>query len=50
MSDEKEFKHCGECSEKKKALCSEFRTCLGGKGKKTAKKGDKKPVGKGTYG
>lgn len=46
MAEEKEFKHCGDCPKKKKALCSKFRTCLGEKGKQ----GDKKPVGKGTYG
>ncbi len=43
-----EFKHCDGCPEKKKALCGKFRTCLA-EGSKS-KKGDKKPVKKGTYG
>ena len=41
-----EFKTCPECPENKKALCTKFKTCLNEKGKK----GDKKPVRKGTYG
>jgi len=44
------FKHCEGCPEKKKALCAKFRTCLSEKGKGEAKKGEKKPVKKGTYG
>jgi len=48
MEKDAKFKHCGECSEKKKALCAKFGTCLA-EGSKS-KKGDKKPVRKGTYG
>ena len=45
------FKHCEGCPEKKKALCAKFRTCLSEKPKDgKAKKGEKKPVKKGTYG
>jgi len=43
-----EFKPCEGCPENKKALCSKFKTCLGKKAE--GKKGDKKPVKKGTYG
>jgi hypothetical protein len=41
-----EFKPCEGCPDKKKALCTKFKTCLG----EQSKKGDKKPVRKGTYG
>jgi|TARA_Y100000289_G_scaffold44982_1_gene44928 Zn-dependent alcohol dehydrogenase len=44
-----EFKHCEKCSGKKKELCAKFRTCLADKSG-NEKKGDKKPVRKGTYG
>lgn len=43
-----EFKTCPECPDNKKALCTKFKTCLREKAK--GKKGDKKPVRKGTYG
>ena len=43
-----EFKTCPECPENKKDLCKKFKTCLDKKSK--GKKGDKKPVIKGTYG
>jgi len=42
------FKHCEKCPKEKKALCEKFRTCLAEKS--ADKKGDKKPVKKGTYG
>jgi len=44
------FKHCEGCPKDKKALCEKFRTCLAEKPKGSAKKGEKKPVKKGTYG
>jgi hypothetical protein len=43
----KEFKPCENCDPARKNLCAKFGTCLG---KDKAKKGDKKPVRKGTYG
>ena len=47
MEKDAKFKHCGECSDKKKALCAKFGTCLAEGAK--SKKGDKKPVRKGTH-
>lgn len=43
----KDFKHCEGCDSARKALCSKFGTCLA---ESKGKKGDKKPVKKGTYG
>ena len=46
------FKPCETCPKKegREELCEKFRTCLDDKPKGSAKKGDKKPVKKGTYG
>ena len=45
-----EFKHCGECPPFLKKQCEAKGICMLGGDKKSSKKGDKKPVKKGTYG